>query len=62
MILLKSHTLFFSKIGERCRNMSSAAVEVCILRVKLTFSEIFDSVMFLFMSKICLLFTAAAAN
>ena len=42
--------------------MSSAAVEVCILRVKLTFSEIFNWVMFLFMSKICLLFTAAAAN
>ena len=61
MILLKSHTFFF-KNWERCRNMSSAAVEVCILRVKLTFSEIFDSVMFLFMSKICLLFTAAAAN
>ena len=62
MILLKSHTLLFSKNWERCRNMSSAAVEVCILRVKLTFSEIFDSVMFLFMFKICLLFIAAAAN
>ena len=42
--------------------MSPAAVEVCILRVKLKFSEIFNSDMFLFMSKICLLFTAAAAN
>ena len=56
-----SHLIFF-KNWERCRNMSSAAVEVCILRVKLTFSEIFNSVLFLFMSKKCLLFTAAAAN
>ena len=56
-----SHLIFFEN-WETCRNMSSAAVEVCILRVKLTFSEIFDSIMFLFMSKICLLFTAAAAN
>ena len=61
MILMKSHTLFFSKIGKD--------VEICpllqlrfILRVKLTFNEIFNSVMFLFMSKICLLFTVAAAN
>ena len=56
-----SHFIFF-KNWERCRNMSSSAVEVCILRVKLLFSEMFNSVMFLFMSKICLLFTAAAAN
>ena len=62
IILMKSHTSFFLENWERCQNMSSAAVEVCILRVKLTFSEIFNRVMFLFMSKICLLFTAAAAN
>ena len=40
MILMESHKLFFSKIGKDVE-MLSAAVEVYILRVKLTFSEIF---------------------
>ena len=37
---MKSHTLFFSKIGKDVE-MSSAAAVIGVLRVKLTSSEIF---------------------
>ena len=50
-----SHLIFFEN-WERYQNMLSAAVEVCILRVKLTFSEIFNSAMpFLCLRNVCYL-------